>query len=69
MIAASVPALFVFAWWQRVKMAKDGSPLVIPMLFRLKSFVVGLGVNVIFEAAMLSFFLNQHLDDADRARL
>jgi len=33
MIAASVPALFVFAWWQRVKMAKDGSPLVIPMLF------------------------------------
>lgn len=57
MLAASVPALITFAWWQRRKMAKDGSPLVMPVLFRMRSFVTGLFVNVIFEAAMLSFFL------------
>lgn len=57
MLAASVPALAVFAWWQRRKKALDGSPLIMPELFRKRSFSAGLLVNVIFEAAMLSFFL------------
>jgi EmrB/QacA subfamily drug resistance transporter len=57
LLAASVPLLVLFAWWQRRKMAKDGSPLIIPELFRKRSFATGLLVNIIFEGAMLSFFL------------
>ncbi|HSW65826.1 MAG TPA: MFS transporter [Bacillota bacterium] len=57
LMAASLPLLAVFAWWQRKKMAKDGSPLVVPSLFKLRSFKVGLLVNVIFEGAMISYFL------------
>jgi EmrB/QacA subfamily drug resistance transporter len=57
MLVAAVPVLLVFAWWQRRKEALDGSPLVVPSLLRLKSFVVGLLINLIFEGAMLGFFL------------
>lgn len=57
MMAASVPMLFVFAWWQRVKDKKDGSPLVVPALVRIKTFVVGLTINLTFEGAMIGFFL------------
>jgi EmrB/QacA subfamily drug resistance transporter len=57
MIAASVPLLALFAWQQIRKMKKDGSPLVMPALFAKPSFSVGLLVNIIFEGAMLGFFL------------
>ncbi len=57
MIAASIPLLIIFVWWQRHKAATDGSPLILPALFRNLSFVVGLSVNVIFEMAMIGFFL------------
>jgi EmrB/QacA subfamily drug resistance transporter len=57
MIAASVPALGLFAWWQRRKMQIDGSPLVIPALFKFRSFWMGLLINIIFEGALLGFFL------------
>ncbi len=57
MMAASVPMLFVFGWWQKVKDKKDGSPLVVPALVRIKTFVVGLSINLIFEGAMIGFFL------------
>jgi EmrB/QacA subfamily drug resistance transporter len=57
MMVAALPMLVLFAWWQRTKMAKDGSPLIIPALFRLRSFSVGVLINIIFEAAMLSYFL------------
>jgi MFS family permease len=57
MMAASLPIFVLFGWWQRRKQATDGSPLVLPALFRNISFGVGLGINMIFEMAMIGFFL------------
>jgi EmrB/QacA subfamily drug resistance transporter len=57
MMIASLPFIGLFIWWQREKFRKDGSPLIIPSLFKNRSFGVGLGINLIFEAAMLGFFL------------
>jgi EmrB/QacA subfamily drug resistance transporter len=61
MMVASVPILVFFAWQQRRKMARDGSPLVVPALFRFKSFSTGLITNVVFEGVMLGFFLTTTL--------
>jgi EmrB/QacA subfamily drug resistance transporter len=57
MMIASLPVFAVFVWWQRRKAALDGSPLILPALFKARSFGVGLAINLIFEAAMLGFFL------------
>lgn len=57
MMAAAVPTLGLFIWWQGVKDKKDGSPLVVPALMKTRTFVTGLIVNVIFEGAMIGFFL------------
>lgn len=57
MLIASLPVLLIFAWWQNKKQSKDGSPLVVPSLMRTKTFVLGLIINLIFEGAMLGFFL------------
>jgi EmrB/QacA subfamily drug resistance transporter len=57
MMLCSLPLLVILAWWQRVKMKKDGSPLVVPSLFKKRSFSVGMLVNIIFEGMMVSFFL------------
>ncbi|HSW98690.1 MAG TPA: MFS transporter [Candidatus Saccharimonadales bacterium] len=61
MMAASAPLIAIFAWWQRRKMARDGSPLIVPALFRLRSFAAGVVINIVFEAAMLSYFLTSTL--------
>jgi EmrB/QacA subfamily drug resistance transporter len=57
MMAASVPVFVVFAWWQKHKDKVDGSPLVLPALFKARSFITGLIINMVFESAMLGFFL------------
>ncbi len=57
MMASAIPVLFVFGWWQNVKEKKDNSPLVVPALLRVKTFVTGLIVNITFQAAMIGFFL------------
>ena len=57
MMACAVPVLAVFGWWQVRKDARDGSPLVVPSLLKSKSFLTGLSVNIIFEGAMIGFFL------------
>lgn len=57
MMAVSVPVLAVFTWWQKHKDAKDGSPLVPPALFKAPSFIKGLIINVVFQGAMIGFFL------------
>ncbi len=57
MMASSIPVLFLFGWWQGVKEKKDGSPLVVPALLRIKTFITGLIVNITFEGAMIGFFL------------
>lgn len=57
MMALSVPVFFIFGWWQVKKEKLDGSPLVIPGLFKFRSFWLGLTINVVFESALLGFFL------------
>jgi len=57
MMAASIPFFLGFAKWQQVKMARDGSPLVVPALFTQRSFTAGLLINMIFQGAMIGFFL------------
>lgn len=57
MMAFSLPALFLFAKWQKYKDQKDGSALIAPILFKTGSFVKGLTVNLVFQSAMAGFFL------------
>jgi len=61
MLAASIPTLALFAYWQQRKEKTDGSPLVLPSLFRNRSFSVGLALNLLFELAMAGFFLTNTL--------
>jgi hypothetical protein len=57
-MVASVPVLILFAFWERRKTRKDGSPLVPPALFRERAFAAGLLVNLIFFLGVGSFFLS-----------
>jgi EmrB/QacA subfamily drug resistance transporter len=57
MMALSLPALFLFAKWQKYKDQKDGSALIAPILFKTGSFIKGLTVNIVFQSAMIGFFL------------
>ena len=57
MMATSLPVLALFAWWQKRKDQADGSPLVAPVLFKASSFIKGLVTNVVFQGAMVGFFL------------
>ncbi len=57
MMISAAPVLAIFVWWQNVKDKKDHSPLVVPALLKTRTFVIGLIVNIIFEGAMIGFFL------------
>ncbi len=57
MMALSIPMFVIFNWWQKVKMKKDSSPLILPSLLKKLAFKLGLGINTIFEMAMIGFFL------------
>ena len=57
LMAAAAPFFLLFGYWQKVKERKDNSPLAVPALFKIKTFVVGLLINLIFEGAMLGVFL------------
>jgi len=57
LMAAAAPFFVLFGYWQKVKERKDNSPLAVPALFKIKTFVVGLIINLIFEGAMLGVFL------------
>jgi hypothetical protein len=61
MMAASIPALAFFAWYETRKMARDGSPLVVPQLFHERAFLVGMIVNLIFEMGLVGYFLTSTL--------
>jgi len=54
---ASVPVFATFALWQVHKQRTDGSPLVLPALFKKRSFSLGLLTNVVFEGVMIGYFL------------
>ncbi len=57
MLAASVPAFGIFWLWQLRKDAHDGSPLVLPSLFKNRAFGAGLGTSLVFYMAIAGFFL------------
>jgi len=57
MLAAAVPAFILFIWSQRRKDRSDGSALIQPSLFKVRSFAPGLGINLLFQIAMAGFFL------------
>lgn len=57
MMAAAVPVLALFGKWLYHKDKKDHSALIPPVLLRVKTFLTGLLVNVIFQGAMAGFFL------------
>lgn len=57
MMAASLPAFAIFAWWQRRLSGRDGSPLVIPALFRHRSFNVGLVLSLVIFSTISGFAL------------
>ncbi|HEY2003867.1 MAG TPA: MFS transporter [Candidatus Saccharimonadia bacterium] len=56
-MAASLPVFLAFALWQVHKQRSDGSPLVLPALFKKRSFSLGLITNIVFEGVMISYFL------------
>jgi len=57
LLAASMPALAVFGWYERRKDMRDKSALIVPALFRIRTFISGLGLNVIVESVMIGYFL------------
>jgi EmrB/QacA subfamily drug resistance transporter len=57
MMAASLPVLALFAWYEQRKMDLDSSALVVPSLFKLRSFTTGLALNVAFQMMFIGYFL------------
>ncbi len=57
MLAASVPALMLFGWYETRKHKRDASALIVPSLFKVRSFVSGLSLNILVEAVMVGYFL------------
>ena len=57
MMAATIPLVALFVWYEHRKMDFDGSALVVPVLFKTKTFVSGLIVNFLFEMLFIGFFL------------
>ncbi|MFC5905963.1 MFS transporter [Streptacidiphilus monticola] len=56
-MAASVPLLALFGWYQRRLKQRGGSPLVEPSLFRNRGFTSALAVGVVFFAGMSGLML------------
>ncbi|WP_419994695.1 DHA2 family efflux MFS transporter permease subunit [Streptomyces boninensis] len=56
-MAAALPVLAGFAWYQRRLRARGGSPLIEPSLFRNRAFVSALGVGTLIFAGMSGLML------------
>jgi EmrB/QacA subfamily drug resistance transporter len=56
-MAASLPVFLLFAWSQVRKDKRDGSPLVVPALFKKRSFVAGIATSGSLFAMVYGFFL------------
>jgi EmrB/QacA subfamily drug resistance transporter len=61
LLALSVPALGLFGWYEVKKDRQDHSALIVPALFKVRTFVAGLGLNVIVESIMVGYFLTSTL--------
>jgi EmrB/QacA subfamily drug resistance transporter len=56
LMVGSLPVFLAFWWWQIKKDAIDKSPLILPSLLKVKTFVTGLLANIVFQMVMLAFF-------------
>lgn len=56
-MAASLPTFLLFALWERRTARRGGSPLTPPSLFGIRSFVAGLGLNLVLMSGIGSFWL------------
>ena len=56
-MACSAPAFAAFAWYERIKTRRDGSPLIQLSLFRDRAFSVGMAVAVTFFLGIASYGL------------
>nr|AIA18646.1 Major Facilitator Superfamily [uncultured bacterium]AIA19050.1 Major Facilitator Superfamily [uncultured bacterium] len=57
MLAASIPVFAIFGWYEVRKDRRDKSALIVPALFKIKTFISGLGLNVLVESLMVGYFL------------
>lgn len=58
LVAASAPVTWLLVRHVRSLHQRGGSPLIVPSLFRYRSFVVGLGVQLTFHTVVALFFLS-----------
>ena len=68
-MAASLLVFVLFGWSQIWKDKRDGSPLVVPHLFRQRSFVAGVLLNGAFFAVVVGVLPDPDALPPDRARL
>jgi len=61
LLGLSIPALVLFGLYEIRKDRRDHSALVVPALFRVKTFVSGLLLNIIVESVMVGYFLTSTL--------
>lgn len=57
MLAASIPALMGFWAYETRKHGRDKSALIVPSLFKVKTFLSGIVLNLIVESVMIGYFL------------
>jgi EmrB/QacA subfamily drug resistance transporter len=57
LLAVSLPALMFFGWYEVRKDRRDHSALIVPALFKVRSFVSGLGLNIVVQSVMIAYFL------------
>jgi EmrB/QacA subfamily drug resistance transporter len=57
-LAASLPVLAVFLWYERRVSARGGSPLLELALFRNRAFTAGLATTLAFYGGLSAFFLS-----------
>jgi EmrB/QacA subfamily drug resistance transporter len=61
LLVASLPALLLFGWYEIRKDKADHSALIVPALFKVKTFVSGITLNIIVESVMVGYFLTSTL--------
>ncbi|MDB5184727.1 MAG: drug resistance transporter, EmrB/QacA subfamily [Candidatus Saccharibacteria bacterium] len=61
LLVLSIPALGFFGWYERRKDSIDHSALIVPALFKVRTFISGLGLNIIVESILIGYFLTSTL--------
>lgn len=61
MLACSLPAFVLFAWYELRKDKRDHSALIVPALFRVRTFISGLVLNIMVQSVMIGYFLTYTL--------